>query len=207
MKKPLLVKVIKRTVYSLLILLMLLATTYWLLKDNIHTVIPNQIYRSAQLGSSEFKKIIREKNIHSIINLRGKNVDNDWYRKEIAVSKELGVKHYDFALKATKLPTRQQLLDLINLLETAPEPVLIHCEGGADRTGLASALVLLLRGKTLPEANQEISFFYLAISNKSVGRLVLPIYASWLNQNHLSSTRDNLLKWAKVAALPIKRPR
>lgn len=207
MKTSLLVRVIKRTAYSILMLLILLATIYWIVKSNIHTVIPNQIYRSAQLGPSEFKKIIREKHIHSIINLRGKNVDNDWYRKEIAVSKELAVQHYDLSLKATKLPTRQQLLDLIHLLETAPEPVLIHCEGGADRTGLASALVLLLRGKTLAEASQEVSFFYFAISKQSVGRLVLPMYANWLTQNHLSSTRDNLLKWVNVAALPLNKPR
>ena len=53
--------------------------------------------------------------------------------------------YYDLPLSATRRPTRRELLQLIDLLETCSYPLLIHCKSGADRTGLASALYRLVR--------------------------------------------------------------
>ena len=48
-------------------------------------------------------------------------------------------------------------LDAVKLIDQAPKPILIHCESGADRTGLVSALYRLSRGQPLAVAEQELS--------------------------------------------------
>ena len=61
---------------------------------------------------------------------------------ELDISKQMGVEHYDIRMSAKRLPHRKDLLKLIELYETAPRPILIHCQGGADRTGEASAMYM-----------------------------------------------------------------
>ena len=50
---------------------------------------------------------------------------------------------------------------LVKILKEVEKPILIHCEGGADRTSLASALyryAILKQSKE--EAIEELSFIY-----------------------------------------------
>ena len=62
-----------------------------------------------------------------------------------------GLSLYDLPLSATRRPARLELLRLIDVLERCPYPLLIHCKSGADRTGLASALYLMLQRGETPE--------------------------------------------------------
>lgn len=190
-------RAIKWTLSSALLIVVALGITYLLLRDNIHTVIPNAYYRTAQLDASQLTRFVHHYKIKSIINLRGLNPNKHWYQQEISTSKALGVKHYDISLHAYQLPTPKQFRLLVHLLLIAPKPVAMHCEGGADRTGLASAVVMLLNGAAIKTAWQQISIKYFCYEKNSVGRLVMPIYASWLKKNKLMSTRENFLRWVK----------
>ena len=44
---------------------------------------------------------------------------------------------------------------LIDTLRSCPYPLLIHCKSGADRTGLASALYLMIRRGVPPEQAED----------------------------------------------------
>ena len=188
-------KIIKRTSIAFILLITLLLLTYLLLKDNIHTVISKQVYRSAQLKPAELKVLVKEHHIKSVINLRGANPDKQWYREEMVTSKALGARHYNVRLGGYQLPTPKRLRKLVSVLQAAPRPVLIHCEGGADRTGLASAIILILKGDSLIKAKEQISIRYFSYSPKSIGRLVMPFYTRWLKKKHLRSSTSNFLKW------------
>lgn len=111
-----------------------------LIAGNVHEVVPGQLYRSAQLEPSELNHYVKKIHIATVINLRGPNPNAMWYQDEIKESAALGVKHIDFAMKASRELTDEQALQLIAVMRDAPKPILIHCHSGADRTGLAAAL-------------------------------------------------------------------
>ena len=59
-------------------------------------------------------------------------------------------------LRATSLPPPERITELLRALDKADYPVLIHCQGGADRTGLASTLYLnVYRNVPLDEAERK----------------------------------------------------
>ena len=107
---------------------------------NMHEVVPGQLYRSAQLDPDDLAYYVERNHIATVLNLRGPNPNADWYKDEIAESAKLGVKHIDFAMKASRELTDDQAKQLIEVMRDAPKPLLIHCHSGADRTGLAAAL-------------------------------------------------------------------
>lgn len=186
------------------ILLFLIALTILIvivtaLRKNIHEVIPNQIYRSAQLSPSSLRLLVKVKKIHTVINLRGQNIDKSWYRKETNMSKILGLEHFDIALQSYKLPSKAELQQLTALILQAEKPILLHCESGSDRTGLASAIAMLvLENKPLGDAETAFSWRYFVTSNNTVGKQVFSLYQNWLQQNHLESNSKNFLTWVNT---------
>lgn len=168
------------------------------LKNNIHTVIPQQVYRSAQLNPGNLAYLVRREGIRSVINLRGKQMNAAWYDNELALSKKLGIQHYDIPMSAYSVTTPANLKTLVKRLQTAPKPLLLHCQGGADRTGLAAAMALiLLNNDPLSKADEQISFDYLVIHADSTGKLTLPKYKVWLEQHNLTDNKANFLAWVK----------
>lgn len=167
----------------------------WLL--TIHAVIPKQVYRSAQLPATTLEYFVKSKHIKTVINMRGPHPQTRWYEKEVNAMKKLGVKHYDIAMSSYKVPSKERMRKLLYLLMTAPKPILVHCLGGADRSGFASALAMILNGNpSLNQSEQQFSLAYLVISKHSVGKRVFPYYTGWLQERHLKHNRTNFLKWA-----------
>jgi protein tyrosine/serine phosphatase len=128
---------------------------------NVHQVEPNQLYRSAQLSGPFLNDVIDHYGIRTVINLRGRNPDVSWYREEMGVTTRKGVTHIDIEMSASKEPDPATIDRLVEAFKTAPKPILVHCEGGADRSGLASAIYeLLIAHKSSSEAGRQLSFFY-----------------------------------------------
>ena len=98
-----------------------------------------------QAWAGRLKPFLKKRGIRAIINLRGRNDDLNWWRKETREASELGIAHLDAMLDSRKLPTRAMLVTLIESFDTAPKPFLLKCSGGQDRTSFAAALYLIHR--------------------------------------------------------------
>ena len=98
-----------------------------------------------QAWAGGLKTFLRRRGIKSIINLRGRNDDLSWWRKETVAAASIGVAHLDAMLDSRKLPTRVMLVTLIESFDAAPKPFLLKCSGGQDRTSFAAALYLIHR--------------------------------------------------------------
>ena len=93
---------------------------------------------------------LREHRIKTVLNLRGSNLGDAWYRDEVAATNHAGATQVDVAMSSCVWMSRAQLRALIGRLMTAEYPMLIHCAWGSERTGLVSAFAELLRpGGTL----------------------------------------------------------
>ncbi len=189
--------ILVRIVIALFLLVLVGAGAAYYLTSNIHVVIPGQVYRSAQLAPWQLRLLVRHAGIRSELNLRGLNLKQPWYQSEIKTAHALGIKHYDVALWKYWQPTRPQFLSLLNILQDAPKPLLLHCASGSDRSGFVSALALLLEGKSLKVARSQISWLYLAATTGTIGPIVLNQYAQWLRANHVNTTAYNLIYWVK----------
>lgn len=134
---------------------------YLQIAGNFHTVIKDQLYRSAQPTPAQLSAYVRTHGIKTIINLRGEKSNAAWYAAEIKTAGELGVEHIDFAMSASKVLTLDRADQLVAIMEAAPKPILIHCQAGSDRTGLVSA-IYSHRIAGMPEGRSErqLSFYY-----------------------------------------------
>ncbi|MFB9984376.1 tyrosine-protein phosphatase [Mesorhizobium kowhaii] len=141
-----------------------LAATH--LNDNFHPIVERRVYRSAQPTGDEIRAYRDEYHIAAIINLRGEARGRSWYDEEVKTTRELGIRHIDFAMSARRKLTQDQSLALIALMKSAPKPLLIHCQAGSDRSGLAAALYLAAlekAGEEKSEAQLSIRFGHIAI--------------------------------------------
>lgn len=138
----------------------------WAFGENFYEIEAGQFYRSAQLASSGFEKYVKKYGIRTVINLRGPNPTEDWYRNEVEVLRRLNVNLISIPMSASRLPHQKDLLVLLDAFQNAPRPFLVHCQAGADRTGEAAALYqMLYMGKSKTEAMRMLSIQYGHIAN------------------------------------------
>ena len=62
--------------------------------------------------------------IKTIINLRGENVGSDWYDKELAQARRLGVDLVNFRMSVKREFTEERLTELVEVLQKAEKPIL-----------------------------------------------------------------------------------
>jgi protein tyrosine/serine phosphatase len=155
------------------------------ISGNFHTVIAGQLYRSAQPTSAQLERYVRDHGIETVINLRGENTA-DWYRQEIATSEKLGIKHIDFRMSASQELDPERAAELVAVMKSAPKPILIHCQAGADRSGLASELYShWVAQKSEHFAEGQLSFYYGHVGLPYVST-AWPMDESWEKLEHLS---------------------
>lgn len=179
-------------------IVLIVASLYYLFfSDRIDTVVTGRIYRSAQLSADGLQKIIREKGIKSIVNLRGNYTEAAWYIREREISEKNNVHLYDVMLSAHNLPEYGKLMSLLDILSKAERPMLIHCRRGSDRTGMMSALALVFEEDApLSRAKEQFSWRYGVFPfYRSIGPLFFLQYEQWLKNGHYTHTRDNLIYW------------
>lgn len=134
---------------------------YLQLSGNFHVVREGQLYRSAQPTAAQLRAYVRNYGIRTVINLRGRNDKAGWYQAEMAESRALGVRHIDFRMSASRELTRDEASQLLSILRDAPRPILIHCRGGSDRSGLVAAIFLHdVAGEDIGVAKWQLSLIY-----------------------------------------------
>ncbi len=166
---------------------------------NLGVVDAGRVIRSAQ-PTTQLAGWIHDYHLQSILNLRGGDFTDWWYRAEVETANAGAVAYYDLPLSATRRPSRRDLLMLIDVLERCRYPLLIHCKSGADRTGLASALYRIVkRGESPVQAATAFSceFGHIPIGGTEHLHEPLAEYSSWLNGHRLANTPERFRDWVK----------
>ncbi len=200
-----------------LCLLAAAADYVWKALDNFHEVLPGVLYRSGQLSGGHLQAHGRLQGIRTVINLRGPNPKEDWYREEVAASRIMGIQHIDLPIDSL-FPTKEELADLANMLESCPKPVLIHCQSGIDRTGIAAALACLLLddSSSTAAALDQLSWRFGCLpwrKSREDKRDFLLAYESWLGARSQTHSCQHFRAWLRevvqvtnIDAMPCPRP-
>lgn len=107
---------------------------------NVHEVEAGVLYRAGQLDAPALRQLVADKGIRTILNLRGAHPEAEWYRQEMAVARESGIDHRSLAISARSVPEMATMIEIARILREAPRPILVHCRGGSDRSGLVAAI-------------------------------------------------------------------
>jgi len=142
---------------------------------NLREVDPGRFYRSGQLDPERLREAIAELGLRTVINLRGYDQTPDWYAAETAVAREAGLAFHDVHLSARSLPRPREVARLLELYRAAERPILVHCESGSDRSGVAAALYQIeYMGRSPQQALEMLSLRYrhFAPTRRAVRRFV-----------------------------------
>jgi protein tyrosine phosphatase (PTP) superfamily phosphohydrolase (DUF442 family) len=178
---------------------------YVFLAGNIHTVLSGRVYRCGQLSAETLEKVIAEQHIRTVVNLRGSSALSPWYLDECRATNHLNVAQEDICFSANRLPSIHELRRLVEVLDRAEYPILLHCRHGADRTGLASAIVLLLESDIdLPQARGQLAARF---GHFSVGRLrfldqFFDLYSLWLESQGFEHCPPHFRQWIATEDFP-----
>ncbi len=151
-----------------------------LIWSNMVPVAPG-VWRSNQPTAARFAQI-KAAGIRTILNLRGPS-KNPYYLFEQESCDAAGITLLAMPFKASRAPSSEAILDLIDRFRAMPRPFLIHCKSGADRAGLASAIYLMaIENRPLSEARAMLStrFIHFRWFKTGVLDLILDIYAARL---------------------------
>jgi hypothetical protein len=175
------------------------------LTGNFASVVEWQVYRSAQMGASSLARAVRDHRVRTVLNLRGHHPESAWYRAERGTTVGWGATQVDIALSSCEWMSRAQMKALVDVLGSCERPLLLHCWHGSERSGLASALAILLReGSTLAEARGQFSPRYLFVpwGDGVVTLRHLEQYEAWLGRKGQAHSPEALRQWAAEGYVP-----
>ena len=147
-----------------LLVILVLGVVYFIYMEeqgNFHVITAGEAYRSALLDWDELDYYIDKYQIKSILNLRGEDINGQWYKDELRLSAEHNIKHYDLSISARSPISDYNVQRILKIFKEAPRPILIHCQYGADRSGLVAAMWKVVVDKEpKAEAKKQLSIFY-----------------------------------------------
>jgi protein tyrosine phosphatase (PTP) superfamily phosphohydrolase (DUF442 family) len=111
---------------------------------NLQVVVPGKVYRSAQPFDVLLEKWIKKYDFKTVINLRAKKLKDFEHEKKFSESS--GIKFIPIDLSAYRLISSEELKNIIEILNTAETPILLHCKSGIDRSGFVSMLTAMAIG-------------------------------------------------------------
>jgi protein tyrosine phosphatase (PTP) superfamily phosphohydrolase (DUF442 family) len=178
------------TIYVIIIVALLTAAGSLILRNklfgnNLHTVVSQEVYRSAQPSPEALERWIQELGLRTVINLRGER-DSAWFKAEHAVAEAHAVDLYSLQLASGSMPHRKALQQLVQHLDTAARPILLHCAEGIERTGIASAVAVLSQEEA--SGAEQFSLNYGFISLLDDHPKMLDDYDQWLAMQGQSHT-------------------
>jgi predicted protein tyrosine phosphatase len=165
---------------------------------NTHVVVPDRLYRSAQLSPTQLETFVREHQVRTVVNLRGRPFD-PWYPAEMEATQALAVSQEDITTSANRLPSPGEIRRLIEVFDRSEHPILVHCQQGADRTGMAAAIYqLLYTDASYAAARRQCSprYGHLAIHTAAAMDDFFDRYEGWLRERGASHSPDAFREWA-----------
>jgi protein tyrosine/serine phosphatase len=110
--------------------------------------IDEGVYRGAQPGALGITNLARL-GVKSIINLR---MPGDVWKDEERLALAHGILYTNLPLAGTGRPSDNQVRMALEMIETLPGPVFVHCQHGCDRTGVIIACYRIRHDKWSNEA-------------------------------------------------------
>ncbi len=136
---------------------------------NVHEVEAGKLYRTHQLSALVLGHFMDKYGIKTVINLRGQQPGVSWWEEERAMVLARGAGYFNLPMSAMKMTPKWILHEMLNIYDNAPLPIMIHCQGGSDRTGEAAAIwVLEKMAGSKKDALKQLSwrFGHIACPNK-----------------------------------------
>ncbi len=117
---------------------------------NLHRVSDN-FYRSAQPTAEGWQQLYTL-GVKTIINLRST-------RNDPQALKDANLTGYEMPMSAWQAPTEVEVIQFLRIVtDGSRTPVLVHCQRGADRTGVMSAIYrIMVQGWSKDEAIAEMT--------------------------------------------------
>ena len=194
-------RLLRRVVFGALAVVILPPAAYvaWDLRnDNFGAIEPGRSYRSRQMSPDRLTATLRERRVKTVLNLRGVNARQAWYRAERDATTGEGATQIDISMSSCEWMSRVQLRAVVRVLDGCEYPLLVHCQQGSERTGWVSAVATLLRpGATLFDAERQFSPGYLFVRFGD-GRVMaehLDQYEGWLRGRGWSHTPARFRLW------------
>jgi len=124
----------------------------------LEDVAGGKVFRSAQPSADDLRGWVDRYHIRTVINLRG-DFSSHQVQQEAKLAEGLHVDFLAFDLAAWKLPRKKTMLSLIDSLEKARTPILVHCRQGMDRSGLVTMLAAwAVGGQEYAAARRQLYF-------------------------------------------------
>jgi hypothetical protein len=165
---------------------------------NVHTVLPGRVYRCAQPSGDDLDHLIARYHIRSVINLRGACDGVAWYADECRATNRHDVSLHDINFSASRYPSATELRYLLDVLDHAEYPILLHCRRGADRTGMTAMMALLLqKNVSLQEARRQLGprYGHVAVGRTAALDEFADFYEDWLRSAAKAHTPDTFRDW------------
>ena len=187
---------------SLVVLVLVISGIAWSYRvffwgNNFHEEIAGRLYRSARLSPRDLDLAIRGKSIRTVLTFSANGSLHDWYVNQKQVCDAHGVGLVSINLKADRLPSKEILAQLMNILEHSSRPLLAQGYRGIYQSGFAAAVAELLDGMPPSEALHEFDAKYgqfAAPDRYPLGQFLLS-YRDWLQANKLPHTPDRFRAW------------
>ncbi len=157
------------------------------------------------MDAGGLSRAVHARQIRTVLNLRGSHPESAWYRRERAATLAGGATQVDIPLSSCEWMSRAQARALLEVLEAAERPLLVHCFHGSERTGMVSAFAELLRpGSTLDDAEAQFSprHLYFGIGDGVVTHRHLEAYRAWLQGRSTPHTPARFRRWLAAEYTP-----
>jgi protein tyrosine/serine phosphatase len=152
--------------------------------SNFDFVVPGKVYRSAQPSPDQVARWVEKYGLKTIVNLRH-DASERGLPQETAAAEAAGATVINIRLSDRELPDPADMLRLAEVLETAPQPILLHCKMGADRAGVASVMARMAVGdKSYDRAREMLDIKFLHVDNdpQHIGG-VMQQYEQWCHDH------------------------
>ena len=152
---------------------------------NWGVVAPARLYRSNHPLPWQLRDAARRFGLRTVINLRGHRETCGSDQLARAEARAIGLTQIDAPFESRGAPHRDRVLRLAGIYDGMAEPALIHCKSGADRTGLAAGIWLLLQGHPPQAALDQLSLSFGHVRQSRTGILdaFFALYAQALQAN------------------------
>jgi len=192
-----------------LVLLVIVASVGYLLyfryvQGSFYAVVEGEVYRSAQPTPDDLGQWVPKHGLKTVINLRGKS-DKAFYEQERDALDAAGVKLVDIRLTADHMPAVGPLKRLIEAIETAPRPVLLHCRDGIDRSGVAGVIAAMaVGGESYASALGQLSVrkFHWGTSRSGIREMLSEYEAFCERQGLATAGWEQFKHWAATQYHP-----